>query len=459
MNKLTAKKIIAIVTSLIMYIIAPRGVDVFFQSASAIMFFLMAIDCIKSDIKAGVSLSFNLLFYPILFICTYVYPLFIYNTEIEIYFGFHSGYVDEYGNIATALVQLAVSCYYITERNDIRINKANLSTATNLIPCLAVVDLLALACFLIQFMSYLKGSQDTNDLADSYLGTISESFIYLSIILRAIDYHSKYQNRSLKLFIRKNLSTIGILMFIVLGCLYIGDRTVPIFFSCFLLAIISFYVYEIRIKYLLIFFPIVGLFMYTIGQTRSDSNVSIKDNGMSAYVDATDVIVSNTKSVLIYFSDYTPSTITLTRSLYLIDNNNSYYYPGKVFVVLASPIPLLPTVLTNLLYDLPRSEISSAAIITKQYRKAVELGDSGMGTHAVGDLYLSWGLLGVIIGFLVLGKIMSYSKSHLDSLFQNIIYFTMLSYALYIPRDTLYLGIRTIFYQFIIYLLLKSIRK
>ena len=83
----------------------------------------------------------------------------------------------------------------------------------------------------------------------------------------------------------------------------------------------------------------------------------------------------------------------------------------------------------------------------------------GVGTNLISDVYISFGLIGCIVLFYFFGLLVEYSRRKLienNTFASNIIYFSLTSYALYLPRAGLFMPFKFIIWSLIIYYFLRS---
>ena len=106
-------------------------------------------------------------------------------------------------------------------------------------------------------------------------------------------------------------------------------------------------------------------------------------------------------------------------------------------------IPFLSSLMHNLL-NLNTSETSSSILLTKE-----TLGDDftlGLGTSIIADLYLGFGVVGVIFFMWILGIIIKYleNKVHQNNIYHIIIYAVFISQAVYIVRSEYFFSLNQI---------------
>lgn len=157
---------------------------------------------------------------------------------------------------------------------------------------------------------------------------------------------------------------------------------------------------KIKLSRILLGASVVALLMFAIGQTRNSDN-ALKYVGASGAANTITEALTNTEDMTETFQDFLPAS----NCLYLFKNwrethNGELFYPSKIFILPFSPIPYLPTFLTSSFYGKSSlNEILSADLSTGWYKNVVANLNGGIGTHVVGDIYVSWGLLGVIVLF------------------------------------------------------------
>ncbi len=169
---------------------------------------------------------------------------------------------------------------------------------------------------------------------------------------------------------------------------------------------------------------------------------------------------------------FSPFTSELANSLSCthvaiddIENSQNTYHYGVFHVCYVIKfIPFLGTMLVNNILHIPTPYQSSGEYITiSRYGVFYE---SGMGTTTIADDYLEFGLLGVIIGFLLIG--FCFKKVDSCLLFSNnlhiptpmlIFVYVMCFGCFYIPRGVFFMYIRMWLYAFVLYLVLSFLNR
>ena len=119
---------------------------------------------------------------------------------------------------------------------------------------------------------------------------------------------------------------------------------------------------------------------------------------------------------------------------------------------------LFPTLFSELIYNKKFGELSSSTVLTNYSANKMNYDlRGGLGTHCVADIYMSWGLLGIII-FCFIGIFHRLFSKRLDSsIYSAFFYFIFLAFALYIPRSTLYVCFDIVGKCIILFILLNLI--
>lgn len=445
---------VIIAISFCMYLFAPRQVSSLFIWNCIFVYTFISVRILKDDLKREVPLSFNYLFLPFLFICSFIVPLINIYSDVSLIW-FSSGLVKDYINISCALVVLATSLYSLGYYNGISLRSKQNISVINLPFVTKSLMILAVVIFIFQIRDNIIDVNKTNDFSDGYAIEIVQAIIYTTLYINIIKNRKSTDGTSVK-FLLKNKVEFSCVLFILLGALYIGDRTLPIFLGIYILGLYVDYVKRIKIRYLFALAIPIFIIFYFIGRTRTTNN-SIRDAGIEQFWSFASDQFTGANDIVVYMGDFMPSFITLDRALYICDRDKTYYHdPEKILVTAASPVPLLPSLISNTLIGKPVGELSSAHQITSDFNHTVQSISSGMGTHVVGDIYYHWSILGIFIAFPLFGYIIGKATSNRkDNVLSAIIFYTMVAAAIYVPRDTIYLSIRLIFYQWLLYSFIK----
>lgn len=230
---------------------------------------------------------------------------------------------------------------------------------------------------------------------------------------------------------------VFILIFIFLG---LGSRTLPL--AILLTAVVSYNNYRRKIPFLTVIVMIVigAVFMTFITFARSTSitDKSYVDNAMQ-------------NSEISSFWDFASDLVINNRNLYtLIDfaDSQSNTYGLTMLGGIMSPIPFLQGTFCRT-FNVPTDFIGSATFNT-----FLDLGpDSswGLGTNLIADVYLAFGIIGVILFFFLLGMLLGKSKiAAPTNIYWNIFYFFLVSNAVYWVRSGFFDNFRYLIWALLI---------
>ena len=138
----------------------------------------------------------------------------------------------------------------------------------------------------------------------------------------------------------------------------------------------------------------------------------------------------------IVFQDVIPVNLDYYLGLHYVDHHGSYK-PGRIIVYLLKPIPFVPSYLTNTFFE---GDITTGNLLTEYNKKIVDVGSStqGLGTHCIVDVYMSWGIVGVVLLFMIFGMIVGKCYTNANKFYSLLIYCGLMAGAIYIPRESLF---------------------
>ncbi|MEX0596398.1 MAG: hypothetical protein WD512_07840, partial [Candidatus Paceibacterota bacterium] len=85
----------------------------------------------------------------------------------------------------------------------------------------------------------------------------------------------------------------------------------------------------------------------------------------------------------------------------------------------------------------------------------------GLGTNLIADIYISFGIIGTILGFFFLGFIVEkhrYKSFQLNNFNSKIIYFTLLSMSVHLPSFILFSPLSIIIWTNLAYVILRNLK-
>ncbi len=379
-------------------------------------------------------ICFEFFFAVSFFFVYFVHPTFYYpNKFISIVYNFK--YNESIISKSTAIAYLAFTSYMLaltfkdksknTSIPALQLEKLKISN-NNFIGLLIISLILFLTYIACGGISHMKesysGTANFNEVGlFSYISVLFQCFI-LIVASFAFTINS----------ISSKTITIAYIFLIVCLILFTGSRTLPL--RLVLLLLLGFDLFVKRFKKGEVFiFAIFGtLILYFTMQTR---NIGVL-NGFRDFSLFSNLIK---KSPFDLFSDL----IMNNRNLYLlVDYADNIGHTGLSTQLrdLLSPVPFLFKFVNNFL-NIPNEFAVSGSLPT-----FITFGDKsewGMGTSLVGEAYLSFGTIGTVISFMLIGLLirktriaMAYNKYAL------LVYFLCTSQAIFYPRSTLFYDYR-----------------
>lgn len=447
--------------SVTLYVTAPRAFSLPFCIICAILYIIhwsRIVQLERSFSNTGL-LTFNLLFALSGFAVVFIFPLFVYGTTKDYSYQNLSVFSDFSVNKVTALSTLAYSVYlvafeyYYASSTLLRTNKTYVgikvsAKALQIILFLTAVMVLFFSLNIILFVR-TKGSEYNDLTVNTYVAELTKCFLTLSLICSCERYKYKFKGKG-RNFLYYCKMPIVFFLIVILEYLYIGDRGFVIVGSLMLLFAYYHYIGKIR-NLILIPILVIGIvIMSLIGQLRKTDS-SFREGGVSSFTSASDEILKSSINWLDFISDLT----LVSNVAYLgmdYSENNKLYKPERLLVILSSPIPFMPSVISNSLYGDSNQSTSTGFAITKYYQGRAKLsGDGGTGTQVAIDLYMSWGIIGVIIGMWLLGAIIAKACINKNTnVYYLITLITFFGLAIYVPRSTIYVCFRTIVWEMLL---------
>lgn len=312
-------------------------------------------------------------------------------------------------------------------------------------------------------MDYLgSGASDRVSSPFAIFETLLDCFITISL---AVITTSNINRKNVKWSFFLYLKSIPMLLLLVIG-LYMGLRTIsgdrgPVIYTGLML----FYSYIIstrkKIKlFVLVSMVFVGAFSLTL--LNIVRNFKNPNETFSEKISrGLDEMGDNTEKRTI-----SPFTHELAKSVncnyiavYDIGNNiTTYKYGGYNICELLVAVPGMNRVFNTFfdidLYKFNTSEYLTISCFGKQYL-------FGLGTTALADFYLDFGILGMILGMFLIGFIYKWVDYYINSPVSNIVLIICLlkfsSMSIYMPRSSLSLILCRIFYILIVYFIFSRI--
>ena len=406
--------------SVFLYLSAPKYYSLAHCTQSFVIFCVEGFFLLKTKCKYNL-LNFEMLFtIGFAFVC-YAYPMVYYN--LDPYFSlFGLDFPEVYITKGTALATVAYSFLaygflkYPTVEQAVTLENRNIGFSSKFLTKLTELLLLVMLVSLVPVL--LSGEYDMNWGAGSEIRGVMESLIFYTL------FQKFYRNRGcdLKSLIKKDKIYFALVISYVLLSTAIGNRGNIIRIGLLLFVLFNIYIKKLSNATVLIVM-LLGIFlMYARGAVRdSGSYQNARENSVHILDFGRDLIINNR-------SEYVLMDIA--------DRNGHTY--GKNFLgSLLSSIPYAQSTLLTIT-GMTVEDISSGSMVTRDYFAKGDPDSFGLGTNIVGDVYLAFGLPGVIFLFYLLGysiSKISYRANQGNPIMQYIYAILLMNSVIWIRAD------------------------
>jgi oligosaccharide repeat unit polymerase len=443
------------IISVLLYIFSPDTYSLAYCNILFIIYLASSFLIIRHSILGKNYFNFHLLFLISFFFVNFVYPVSIYPISPYYFRVYRFEFDPNVITKATALALIASCSYNIGVALQIgKKESPNSFTTTNF---LTLQSLLIPLLYILFLSLFLYGG--TNLLRLHFGSTFNlppgllllfQVCLGLSVIIAF--YTKSYTGSILNLFKNFNKAILLILFLFCLLFIVTGDRGPLI--QIVLITVVSFtiFVRPMKLRSFVILVLAGMLFLTFISYARTQTNQTESESGIS--------LGKGVKSMkLNSFYDIGMDLIINNRNLYTgyeYVAKNGISYGKSMYHQIFSPVPKLPSLFTQLVFKADPVDLSTATILTKEFNAHY-----GLGTNMVIDLYMNFGILGVIIFMLILGIIATkfqreaYNGKNFNYL---IAYAFLVGLSIYMPRSTIFDPIRPIVWGILLFQFIKLLR-
>lgn len=447
------------ILSFFLYYFAPYGIYPYYCGCVAILYILDAYFVCRLDWNKKLYLSFNTLFALSFFLTSFGFAIFVQDTTAETLSVLAGKTVDF--NLMPKCCSLCLIAYSLYSYYYIR--KINVTTYSDqaVLSLPKIYSSLAISLFYFSFIIlfiktflFFKRTGDINMNEDTFLVSIFQCMLPVAFIFR----NAKRNSHNLIEFLKNNFVILLPTILVMALFLIMGDRGIIIVCS---LTILMVYVLLVkRVNFLTLgCIAVVGvLLMFAVRQTRiSDSALS--SGSFSSFANASNNAFKEADGLITFFADLTGAVQELCLG-YQYKQQHGMLAPIEQIVMLPTyPFPLIPTLVASVMFGKIPSDYGTGEQINNFVSP---VGEGHFGNHVVIDIYMRWGILGVIIIFPIFGYFIANTTNKMKTDLKYLaIYFVLVGLAVYTPRNTIPFLIRPISYSyfFIWYLTRKRIVK
>ncbi len=455
------KHLIVAIFSFLLYWVVPNGTHWGLMVMCFVLFLLISYDLLKDDFINRDYISFNSIFLTSFFLTTFAFPVFILSSDSLLsQFTDLSMVVFQYVDFnylarGVFLSLMAISIYaavYLKNYKTVLVEKSSQHNRELSKKNIDMFLLIILMVTIFNAFYSLNTYAVTNLQQNAYVYDLLKASLVISFLARIHDISKRPQSSDrFILFIKNNLYPIIIAIIATLLFLYFGVRNLAISVVLIVVTVMVVYYTKISFKYVLVLLVIGTLSLFVIRETRH-SDSSIMNSNL-----ATTVAAANVKQTpaLLLFSDLIGACQELSLGIEIKDKTG-LQNPEQVVLLPFLPFPVLPSLVSNLLWDKSYQE-ATAAFILNDYMLATSNKQASYGKHCVSDLYMKWGVLGVILFFAFLGKIIATQNANKhNNYFSAAIIICLTSLSLFLARGSLIDLIRPMSYVYFMILLFSK---
>lgn len=292
---------------------------------------------------------------------------------------------------------------------------------------------------LYYFTHQFSGETNASDIESGYIFSLLQAVVYPLWILVLI-----YPHKKSNIFRIPFVCLAGFISIILLT----GSRTLPIALIIIWVGIYNDFIKKLSLSKILIGVIFSAIILTLAGALRGSGEMISTDSIMNS-----GNVLNDKDNVL----DFAQSLIINNRSLYsLIGYAKTHTYTFGITLISAilNVVPFMVTGFSSITGIHP-DFLGSATFNT--FLSSGHFRHQGLGTNAVSDIYVAFGLLGVVVLFYFFGRIILWLKdNNRRNIYYCIAYYVILSGAIYTCRSTIFGNLKPIVWSiFIVWLLIK----
>ncbi|MRM83761.1 O-antigen polysaccharide polymerase Wzy [Riemerella anatipestifer] len=414
---------VLLMVSLVVCLLAPSFYKYEYTVLCVILFFINIFSYLLLKKKKNY-FDFDCLFFITYFFVNLYYGMYMYETDPYRYVFYQLSFDKNTIPLSSGLALLGISAYIfgamlVSEKKKDKIKNSLSYSGKKISNTWMYITSIMLFVVYVVTGGYKK-------LVSEYIGRGSGEiiegegiFVYFNVffpafLLSAIIvefYNLKVENPQKIRFSKINKVGVVITVIVFLMFLLIGSRTLPL---QIVLIILGFYALLYRPLGLIKFISsvVIGFVVMAfvrIIRSKEGEDFHIEDSAM-------DLIVNNRNTFL---------AVEIVQ-------REDITYGISMLSPLFAPIPFAQSFIINIT-GINADDMRSALIFTKETFGYV--GDWGLGTSIVADVYLAFGILGTFILFIGLGYFVNRARVNAQkSLFSLVLYGVLISYAVYLVR-------------------------
>jgi len=414
--------------------------------ANMIVYIISSIIVIVNNIKHYNRLATFVLFFSFSFlIVNYFYPVFFYLEDREIKL-FQYDFAEKAIQKSTYIATMAGTILNLALYEDSFVTRvAGYSYNIKIYKWeVWLMALLNISYLIVNKAFFTQGYDDVNIGGSGLTSYLGYSVLLLYYLIFKDLYICGKKTHNFEGYLKNgNKGVLIMAVLLIIAWIFIGKRTIALRVGLIFLFSYSFFIRKISLAKLLPIVIVGFLLMFLSGLFRNNKE------GFSS-----DAILSSlsVQKVAYYGTDLAINA----RSLYeLVDyaDQHGVNYGTTMISDIASVVPTLQSAIINT-FGISQYKTSSAVFVTWLYYGNQPF-DIGLGTNLVGDVYVSFGLIGVLIMFFILGKMIKRAERgcNAGNFKYLLLYCIFICEVIFYPRSSILSPLRNMIWIWVIYLL------
>ena len=431
--------------SLLLYVFAPVDYSLAYNWIILSLFVINFVRIARG--KSYKLLSYTTVFFVVFFFVNFAYPVFIYPYDPLFILQFRYSFSPEYINSGSALCLLAFSLYLCGYEL-----RAKPYPNYNFIIRQRVYELFHAVTFCVLLYNlYLVIPQWGVNYGDASVPFQSASlFVMLECTLTTIICFTKKDalRGNVNAFFKVLRFHIVVSIIFCITFLILGSREYVLVLSLLYVLLFTLFVRPIGFIKLFVALIVALTFFYFVSERRNNADTDGSlfsrkawqaESVSGAWNLATDLIINN-RNVYVGMQ-------------YANDPAHGFTYGVNYIPNLLSPVPFLPSLFTYTFLGVPPVECTSQQILTNYTRD--ELGHRDLyyelGTNSVVDIYMGFGVCGVVIMFFLLGFFVKKLEVSLnDNAIAFSVYAILFTTVIFFCRSSFFGPFRNMIWAFLI---------
>lgn len=416
-----------------------------------VLFVFFVFCFLRHKIKSSYFLNFNTLFLFSFGCVNYLHSAFIYPDDAFLP-AFAFPYKTKVISYAVSVASVGIAAYMLGNilfENKISMKKV-VVVQNRVVSLLEKIAIAASASLFFYVFFLLKLDYGLKHLYPRLMILII-ALISLSCYYKAVYLEQIYGKAiGFRLAVKNNrLNILAILLF-SLSLLSIGSRGSVIFLALCFMGIMNKYYFKLKARIVIPFFLLSILFMSILTLTRTTSinlsNSSIWDVVKLGYEE----INQSANPLWLVLLDLIVNARTLYGGIeYTM--TQGYLYGTSYVQYLFCFIPGGGIFITNFLLGKTTLDVNTGYVLTDFSNASF-----GLGTNMIGDMYMNYSFIGVIVALFLLGVLVSKCEN-CETKSQSLLYYSLLANSIYIPRASVFCWLDLFVMMLLAELLFKSV--